>query len=156
MKHNYKFESTDLVLKPMEQNDNEKYRELRNIHRDCFFDNSIISRDQQNKWYSNYCKKDGEYMFTILDKEGGYIGGCGIYGIKDNTAEFGRIVVNQKGSGTKTCTAISELAKDILKLKELRVFVKENNERALKCYGKSGFKYLKCDNGIIEMVKLLQ
>ena len=149
MKHLFSKTYEDIALKPMSMDDALKYRVLRNRNRKCFFYDGIISAEEQIKWYQNYLVKDGEYMFSIY-KDESFIGGCGLYGFKENTCEFGRIVVDNAGGdgcGTKALQACIEVVREnFTMVNKVVLYFSKNNIKAKKSYLKAGFTIEEFDN----------
>lgn len=81
MKHNFHTFYKRVLLQPMSVRDSELYRQLRNQnHIRIWFENScIIEQDVQRIWYNKYLVTFGEYMFSIYDLLGQFIGGVSIY-----------------------------------------------------------------------------
>lgn len=57
--------------------------------------------------------------------------------------------------GAKATVAALEIAKEILLLDTVVVYVKEKNIAALKCYDKAGFSLIDNRSGIIQMLRQL-
>lgn len=158
MDHAYRASIDDVTICPMTQEDSEKYRVLRNElgSRECFFQAVEISFEQQKQWYEKYLGRAREYMFSIRSAEC-FVGGCGIYNVneKENSAEFGRILIGVKyrkgGIGVKATKAAVNIAQNFLRLKRLVLYVKENNLPAIRTYQNAGFKIFGKDDGIVEM-----
>ena len=58
----------DIVLKSLEQKNIEDLRILRNKkeNRKCFIYQNEITREEQEKWYKNYLKKENDIMFSAF------------------------------------------------------------------------------------------
>lgn len=102
MEHEMKGIYRGVVLCPMTHKDIHKYRVLRNENREYFFNTNKITSEQQEIWYKEYLKLEGEYMFSIYDEKNNYMGGCGLYNINGHRAEFGRIVIDRHMRGGKS------------------------------------------------------
>jgi len=164
MRHTYEYEEGRIVLKPLEKEDIEALRILRNKMRHCFLNTQIISPENQEAWYESYLKKDRDYMFKIVKKEKPteFIGAIAIYDVDDanRSAEFGRLIVDkeiapEKGLGYDAVKAICKFSFGVLQLSQIRAFVLTDNERALKTYLKVGFRIeKKTEQGYyVEMAK---
>lgn len=156
MRHNFYGTYKDVVLKPFSQNDSELYRRIRNqsMVRQWFGTEDKISFEQQLKWYEEYLKKEGDYMFGIHNREGIFIGGCGIYDVSaaEATAEFGRIVMDKnhqgKGYGFQAVMAAIYLACESMPVSVLKLEVKKNNLPAYSVYRKAGFRTVESDKDL--------
>lgn len=135
-----------MLLCPLSPEDSEKYRRLRNheCNRRCFLFSGIITADAQRSWYGNYLKKDDDYMFSIYNQTGQFLGGAALYNIQADTAEFGRLLIDRTtagkgGTGRRVLMLLCRLAKEQLRLSRLHLEVFEDNLPAKKTYEKSGF-----------------
>ncbi|RKJ43700.1 N-acetyltransferase [bacterium 1XD8-76] len=159
MEHTYKIENKNIILRPMTEEDSEKYRQLRNIPavKNCFFQSEEITKNAQMEWYRNYLLKEGEYMFSIRNKENLFIGCLGIYNVDktNQSAEFGRIAILPEfcmgGYGTEATSAATKVAKFDLGLKRLFLYVKKSNAPAVKTYLNAGFVLSHESEGVIQM-----
>ena len=81
-------------------------------------------------------------MFSIYNNNK-FIGGCSIYNINphDKSAEFGRIIISQRGLGALITLAATVIAKKSLLLDNLYLEVKKDNIAAIKAYLKAGFVF---------------
>jgi|MucameStandDraft_1065616.scaffolds.fasta_scaffold20621_3 RimJ/RimL family protein N-acetyltransferase len=148
MKHNFHTFYKRVLLQPMSVRDSELYRQLRNQnHIRIWFENScIIEQDVQRIWYNKYLVTFGEYMFSIYDLLGQFIGGVSIYKYNEieKKAEFGRFIIDkskvlEKGIGLEATIATLHIAKTQLLLNRLQLEVYENNYAAISTYKKAGF-----------------
>ena len=130
----------------------------RNICYYSDFEKADLSK-YQSRIYSH--KKSDTLSWYYIKFNSGYIGSVWLekYGL-DNFAVLGIFIADNKcrNRGIGSCAIKSVLADmEILNINEVRLRVREENIRAIKCYQKSGFaetgRYTK-DNGInvIEMV----
>lgn len=133
-------------LKPVDEDDLEFMRLLRNENKDFFAgNNKSINKKDQQKWFSNYLKDRNDHTF-ILVKNGQKIGVGAIYNTNSNkrTAEIGRFVIDKayrsKGYGKVLINKIEDIAFKRLELRELKLKVLANNQAALSLYKDSGFK----------------
>lgn len=146
MNHQYKIESTKITLLPMSQNDSELYRQLRNQeeNRKCFLFSGIIEKDAQEIWYNNYLNREDDYMFSVYNKIGQFLGGAALYDITEHSAEFGRVLLDRtlsahQGIGYEVLMLLCQFAKATLGLSMLHLEVFEDNLAARKTYEKAGF-----------------
>lgn len=149
MKHQYVYANGRIILKPLELEDIEELRELRNRERHCFLSTQIIEKDGQRKWYEAYLEKEGDIMFKVVKTTAPdeFIGTIAVYDIdvENKAAEFGRLVIDkekapEKGTGLDAVIAVCKFAFEKLKLNRISAVVLKDNERALKVYLKAGFR----------------
>ena len=167
MRHDYSFEGEHIYLIPMNEDTSEQYRRLRNRedNRGFFFNSAVIEKEQQEKWFGSYLKKESECMFAVfLDDTKEFIGGIGIYDIDHlrGTAEVGRIIIDRnlvsgKGYGAEAIIGITEIARHSLELTELYAYIYTDNIASTKAFLRAGFS--KClfddeNSGVIK-VKLI-
>ncbi len=161
LNHTFIKKSHTIQIVPMNQKYSECYRMLRNIdsNRAFFFSDKIISDGEQKAWFENYLNDETQIMFAVLDHEGGFIGGCGLYYIDDNSkAEFGRIVIDEKmrgkGIGCEVVRLVLEVAKKI-NIKHVYSIVKSDNSASRKMFRRVGFveenSYSKDDHVCFEL-----
>jgi len=145
--HNYTIKERDILLRPVVEQDIESMRNWRNSDwaRNFFLDSSIITKEQQQKWFENYLEKTDDFMF-IIEWQGKAVGMVGIYNVnkKPGHAEFGRLLIGEelargKGIGKKTVELLSKFAMQELKIKQIDLEVFADNERALAIYQKCGY-----------------
>ena len=162
MNHNLSIQYDDIVLKPMTIGESIEYIRLRNdlSIRKCFFDDSIIAPEQQKKWFSTYLNSKNDYMFSILDIDGFFVGGCGVYNIDDEnkSAEFGRIIIDPKykhrGYATRAILGVMEIVNKEIGIQYIKLFVKKDNIEAIQLYKKVGFHILYDDNAVLCMARM--
>ena len=140
----------DIVLKSLEQKNIEDLRILRNKkeNRKCFIYQNEITKEEQEKWYKNYLKKENDIMFSafingVLEKPIGY---AALYDIDKNSkkCEFGRIIVDKsrvskKGIGYQITKCLCEIGFEKLGLEMIYLEVFSDNIPAIKTYLKVGF-----------------
>lgn len=148
MQHNYSFEFGRVKLLPLEEEDIEKLRILRNHEREFFIHTDEISMEGQKKWYQSYLIKQDDIMFKVVkkNKEDEFIGAIAVYNINYDleTAEFGRIVIDktkapEKGIGMEATKAVCLFAFDVLKITKIVGLVLKSNERIIKVDTRAGF-----------------
>lgn len=152
MEHNFIIENDILLLRPTKSEDIEKIRIWRNKPniRKCFITQTIISREQQLQWYSNYLKKENDYSFVIVEKiSSNPIGTVSLYNIKPETGkgEFGRVFIGKetargKGYGVSVCKLLVDFAFKQLNLRTVYLEVFASNIAAIHIYGKCGFSFI--------------
>lgn len=141
MKHNYHTEYGGLSISPLQHEEIELLRQLRNKHRECFFYSGEISAPEQEKWYSSYLEKKNDYVFSVYSR-GKWIGSASLYNFsQDGTeAEFGRIVIEgAKGEGSTAVSAVCSIGFEQLGLSVISLEVFSDNIRAVRAYQKAGF-----------------
>lgn len=160
MKHSYEFEYKRILLKPLEKEDIEELRILRNSERQWFVTQKEITQEDQGKWYQSYLNKENDIMFKIVKKDNPekFIGAISLYGInpKIGIAEFGRTVVDktkapEKGIGMEATMAICQFGFEVLKLNKIAAEVLKSNERAIEVYKRAGFYIVGEHDGIYDI-----
>lgn len=147
MIHSFTTREGYIRLVPMEANDAERYRILRNENSGWFCTTGFISAKQQAEWYKKYMHNEKEIMFAIYTANGTFVGGNALYDIdrRKGYAKYGRIIISANlsgcGYGFSATKAAMRIAVESLKLRHLELEVFEDNERALSIYLKSGFCY---------------
>lgn len=150
MNHKLTGEYKDIILVPMNFEDSESFRQLRNReeNRKWFVYNNEITMEAQIKWFENYLDKAGEYMFSAYHKAqpNKFIGAVSIYDENKDSkqAEFGRIIVDkqlisEKGVGFMITYCVCKIAFNQIQLKKVKLEVYEDNLPAIKMYEKVGF-----------------
>lgn len=146
MKHTFTCSDKDVTLRPLSCEDSEKYRQLRNQeqNRRCFFYSDRITKNAQQKWYDNYLKKENDYMFSVYNHNGQFLGGAALYDMQTDHAEFGRLLIDrtaagQGGTGYQVLMLLCQLAKEQFHLSYLHLELFEDNLPAKKTYEKAGF-----------------
>lgn len=158
MNHNYSFATNNLILNPMDLKGSEAYRRLRNRddNRVYFFDSSVVSKEQQEKWFSSYLKKDNDFMFTIFrSEEPVFIGAVGIYNINcfDKTAEIGRIIIDRtiaggNGYGSEVIDGIARFTHKTLNIDEVYAHIYNSNTASIKSFLNAGFLQIWSDGNV--------
>ncbi len=148
MKHQYEYVNKRIILKPLEEEDIEALRILRNRNKHFFATPIEITKEGQQNWYHNYLKKNNDIMFKVVlvEKPEQFVGAVAVYDIDivNKECEFGRIVINkelakEKGIGTEVVEAICGFSFENLKMKKVRAEVLKSNGRAIAVYKKVGF-----------------
>lgn len=149
MKKQVKFESHEIILKLMTENENQKYCAIRNRveNRKWFTDGNVLSEQEQENWFKQYLVKESDYMFSIYNMQGDFLGGNAIYHIDfvQGIAEYGRLlkdtaVMYTKGTGYLATMAAIAIAKEQLQLQQLYLEVYQDNLVAVKIYERAGFE----------------
>lgn len=94
------------------------------------FDNTL---EQQKAWICSQRNEPGDYFFVIWDKEGNRIGVIGLYNIKKDECEAGRIAVRGNAFQSIEAQMLSfTFAFDILNVDKTISYIYADNERALR------------------------
>lgn len=163
MKHNYSITCENIIISPMNEMESELYRRLRNRddNRKEFFDQNIIEKEQQKKWFDKYLKRSDQIMFSVYLKDSKeFIGGLGVYDINmdKKIAEVGRIIIDKerckgKGYGAEALKGTSQMARNV-GLKHLYAYIYSGNQASIKTFQKAGYCISKKDSSE-EVVKVL-
>ena len=147
MKHEYFTKADRVILRPLESEDLEKMRLLRNQNRSRFIDTMEITAETQSRWYACYLYRAGDYMFSVFHEESDkWIGAVGLYDVnmECGVGEFGRLLIGrelvpERGMGVDATKAVCDFAFRQLRLKKLGLEVFHDNIAALITYLKAGF-----------------
>lgn len=159
MKHNYRFESKRIILRPLEWEDIGNLRALRNENRHLFLTTDLVTEEGQKKWYERYLEKQDDLMFVVekREKPGQFIGTVALYDIDWDTmtCEFGRTLIDkklapEKGIGTEATAAMCTFGFDVLKIKKIIGHAWKTNERILKVDQRAGYQIIEeREDGVI-------
>lgn len=148
MKHEFEFDFERIRLKPLEKEDIESLRLLRNQEKEYFATHQEITKENQEAWFESYLKKEDDIMFKIVKKDNPqeFIGAIALYDIdwKNKTSECGRTVVDkkkapEKGIGMEATKAVCLFGFEVLKLERIIGEVLKSNERIIKVDQRAGF-----------------
>ena len=160
MKHCYELKSKKIFLKPLEKEDIEMLRVLRNQASKFFITQKLISKEQQQQWYKTYLEKQNDYMFKVVlcSNPDEFVGAVALYDIDEEKrdAEFGRIVVDHKkarGIGKDIVNAICQFGYKELRLVKITCTVFKDNEKAVRIYKEIGFEIVREKDGLLYMEK---
>lgn len=101
MKKNVKIipeKKSGFCLRSIEAADLSNLRIWKNENRKSFFYQEIITPEQQNIWFQNYCKRLHDYIFVIEGNTQGPIG-CMGFRLKDDKVDLYNIIRGVKKSG---------------------------------------------------------
>jgi RimJ/RimL family protein N-acetyltransferase len=107
----------------------------------------LITLEDEEKWFGNNTASKDVYNFaieTLDDRQ--YIGGCGINRLdwKNSVAEIGIFIGESKyrgkGFGTDALRVLVGFILQQMNINKIRIHVFSFNERAIRSYGKCGFK----------------
>jgi len=109
-----------------------------------------VSVSQEEHWFEemlNRMRKRQDFVFAIETMDGEHIGNIGLHKInwKDRHAEMG-IVIGEKdkwgqGYGTDALRTLLGLVFDEMNLHRVYLRVNVDNDRAIRCYEKVGFRH---------------
>lgn len=148
MKHNYRIENDEVLLRPLEINDIELIRSWRNIDsiRKAFLYQGIISAPQQKEWYEKYKDNMQDIMF-IIEYKGKSVGTVALYNIDTDKkeAEFGRLMIGEPSArgfniGRRVTQALCKFGFEHLGLENIVLEVFSDNLYAKRSYEAVGFK----------------
>ena len=150
MKHNFTFETENLILSPLCEEHIEALRQLRNRpnNRVWFFDSAEITKEAQKVWFAAQQEKSGDYMFAVSSKQSPdeFLGAVSLYNFDDEKKSYdiGRLLLDnlktqKKGLGTELIAAACHIGFDVLNAKELRAEAFAENVRSISCFTNNGF-----------------
>ena len=149
MKYFKKLVGERIYLSPMNQEDIETYTKWLNDFSvtDGLGMSSRVTSLEGERSYIESMTKHGEYQFAIVDKETDTLLGNSGFSSIDNinqTAEVGLFIGDEekrnKGIGTEVLNLLIKYGFEYLNLNNIMLKVYSFNERAIKCYKKTGFK----------------
>ena len=162
MRHDYKKQYKNTLVRQLEEKDLEFLRKWRNNPKNTKYLRKIsyITSDMQNDWYYSYLENETEVMFAIdeICELHQVVGSMALYNIEGNQAEVGKFLIGEPkvhglNVGSNALRAVMAIAKDELKLKTLYLNVYKDNIPANIVYKRAGFKIVSehiLDMGIIE------
>ena len=146
MRHSLGIKQERVRLSPLQVDDIEKMRILRNKHRTCFVFSGEISRESQEQWYKNYLVQPTDYMFSVF-YQNHWVGAVAIYNVdeKKQQAEYGRLLIDHeatdvRGLGVDATRAACSIAMSKLGLQSVVLEVYADNAAAQITYLKAGFQ----------------
>lgn len=148
MEHTYVVDVDRITLEPLQINDIEALRNLRNQERKWFLNDGLIKEEQQKEWYKKYLLQNNDIMFKIIYKKkpNVFSGAIAVYNInfEKKICEIGRTLVDkniviEKGIGQEATKAVSLFALKQLEMETVRAHILKSNERSLKIHLRAGF-----------------
>lgn len=106
-----------------------------------------LSATEEENWWEGFVKRKGDHIFAIEAGDGTYIGNIGLHDIQpENRRALLGIIIGEKaywgqGYGTDAIRAMLGWAFGYLNLHRVSLTVYAYNERAIRCYEKSGFRH---------------
>lgn len=139
----------EIHLEPFNEQFSEAYRILRNRedNRSYFFNNVLISKEQQAKWYRKYLKDDSQKMYAIIANDTNvFLGAIGFYDYDDSegTAEVGRIIVDKeiavgRGYGAIAINKLLMIMNSDYGINYAYAYIFRDNIASIKSFFKAGF-----------------
>lgn len=147
MDHLFSAQYQRIRLSPLQKDETEALRILRNQKRNWFVFGDIISPQQQSIWFEKYLKRPDDCMFSAYHAESGkWVGAVALYHISPNrhSAEFGRLLVDgtrvgEKGLGVDATVCACKIGFEQMGLEEITLEVFADNPAAIKTYRRAGF-----------------
>jgi len=106
-----------------------------------------LSMTEEENWWESFVARKGDHIFAIEASDGTYIGNIGLHDIQsENRRALLGIIIGERaywgqGYGTDAIRAMLGWAFGYLNLNRISLTVYEYNERAIRCYEKSGFRH---------------
>lgn len=149
-------------LRLLEEKDLELTRSWRNQEhiRRWFFNQDLITPDQQQNWYAGYKDRDDDFIFIIEDKslQNDPVGQISIYHIDwaSLRGEYGRLMIGDprghgKGLAKEATRLVLQLASNVLRLQEIYLEVFADNQSAISVYQACQFKVVGQKENIVTM-----
>lgn len=139
-----------IIIRPLKRDDIDK-RLKWNKYRDplyAHYNLDLTTNAQKREWYLKK-KRNPEMIYLAIDNfRGRLLGFLNIYAIKwaERKAKLGIYFGSEftnKGYGTESINILLPYFFDIMRFKELRLDVASHNMRAIKCYRKCGFEFVR-------------
>lgn len=112
-----------------------------NIYYYLYDHHEDLNVESELEWLENHRE---DYVFSMIDLETNeYIGNCGFREIRDDIGIIGIFITSSfqnQGLGTEAISELINYGFDHLQLNEINLVVFSNNERAIRCYTRLGFK----------------
>jgi RimJ/RimL family protein N-acetyltransferase len=106
-----------------------------------------LSMTEEENWWESFVARKSDHIFAIEASDGTYIGNIGLHDIQaENRRALLGIIIGERaywgqGYGTDAIRAMLGWAFGYLNLSRISLTVYEYNERAIRCYEKSGFRH---------------
>ncbi len=123
---------------------------------------SILSRRDQQRWYTSYLQQENTIMFVARDVDSGCnIGALALFDITDTEAEIGPVLTAPKWQRrqvmTRSCRLLFSFCKKQLQLSTLYLHVFPENSAALNLYARLDFqKEQQTEDGLLKMSRSLE
>ena len=140
--------SNSIILRSLKNEDSDLYFKWINDKRLVEL-NSIfkpVSREKHNEWFQNIVLRNDIKIFSIVEKSANrLIGSCSLRKINETKSNaelqirLGEKDFRNKGYGTEAVRLLVYYGFNKLELKQIYLYVFENNIRAIKAYEKNNF-----------------
>ena len=164
MEHNITASYGNVRVRPICKNDLEFLRKWRNEIKVHFLTQmGHITPEMQEAWHERNKFLADSYMFAIdeVQELNRLVGSAALYDIKNNIAEYGRVLVGDsyahgKGVGYMATVLCLYVGFEKLRLARVIANVHEDNHAAVKSYSKAGFETCKSylDNNGHKMLEI--
>jgi RimJ/RimL family protein N-acetyltransferase len=107
-----------------------------------FHSTDEISFAGHRSWFERYLDRDDDHVF-ILERAQQAVAQVALYDIRDDSAEFGRLLVDPGARGrghALRATLLCLRAADALRIRRLHLEVKADNAAAIRVYEHAGFR----------------
>ncbi|WP_338358902.1 GNAT family protein [Yeosuana marina] len=151
----------DIYIRPLEENDAYVSVYWRNNPDIWKYTGSrpdnVVTIEMELNWIKNAIKRTNEKRFAICIKENDqYIGNVQLTNINKTEGEF-HIFIGEsdfwnQGIGTKATKLVLQYGFNKLKLSSIYLYVKENNQSAIKAYQNNGFNRVQLKDHFIKMI----
>jgi len=148
MKHEITIAYSDILLRPVQENDLESLRTWRNdsMISQFLIKTDYITPEKQLEWFKKTTADTDSYLFAIEESKAlnRIIGSLSVYNIRDDIVEYGRLMIGDdeahgKGLGFMAVTSIVYYAFEKLKKSIVECNIHEENIPCLKVHYKVGF-----------------
>jgi len=133
-------QENNLTLRTIAQKDIEKIRVWKNAHRASFFYKEIINPEEQLKWFTEYQKRQNDFVFMISYMNNDI--GCTAFRELDEAMDIYNVILGDKSFGGKGLMSIANSVMCSYMIdhfgKEITVKVLKTNP-AIKWYLKNNF-----------------
>ena len=151
MNHVYNLEYQNVRVRPLEHDDIESLRVMRNDTKRSEFLSHIdfISPEIQESWFKKYISDENIYIWAIdsLSEKEKLVGSAALYNFRNNKCEQGKIMISpeygNQGIGTKALKLIANIGFSAIGIEEMDAYVNKKNTVSLKMFKKAG--YIICD-----------
>jgi RimJ/RimL family protein N-acetyltransferase len=146
-------EDSSIAIKTIDESHINDLMEWKNNNREYFFNNYIITSEQQLNWYKNYIQRENDFMFVVVVNDVS-VGCMGIRKI-DNEWDVYNVILglSKYGGNGIMFKCFQNMLKYINQLDNLPISLKVlKNNPAIGWYEKNGFTKRKEDINHFEMI----
>ena len=162
MDHTYELLYKNVYICPLKRENIEKLRNWRNDASNTKYLRKIpyITKQMQSEWFETYLSNKNEIVFEIHEKNdlNRMVGSLSLYNFRDNSVEFGKILIGDKEAHGKRVGQNALIASLIVAFKSLNVSmihldVFPDNIPAKCIYERVGFSVIgeRANNGMNEL-----